>query len=60
MIPPEIINVVCPWCHLTWMTPPIDIPLEAKNYFCVHCGHTLTEEQAKQEAWRSNSIYYGE
>ena len=55
MIPPEIINVICPHCKKTWMN--IDFN---NKYFCAACGHTLTEEQAKMEAWRSNSLYYGE
>jgi hypothetical protein len=54
MIAPKIINVICPRCTLTWMN------FSSIEYFCVCCGFTLTEEQAKYEAWRSKSIYYGE
>jgi hypothetical protein len=56
MIDPTIINVICPNCKGTWMNL-----LECNRaYFCFECGHTLTKEQAKQEAWKSESPYYGE
>ena len=56
MIPPKIINVICPNCKKAWMNKnSSDI-----EYFCAACGFTLTEEQAKYEAWRSASPYYGE
>lgn len=55
-VPPQVINVICPSCGKTWMTPDI----ESTDYFCCACGYTLTKEQAKKAAWRSKSIYYGE
>jgi ribosomal protein S27E len=56
MIPPQIINVVCPNCKDAWM----NISESGIEYFCFHCGFTLTEEQAKKAAWQTRSPYYGE
>lgn len=55
MIEPTIVNVVCPKCEKTWMNKDLE-----GVYFCVHCGYEMTEEEAKAEAWRSESPYYGE
>jgi hypothetical protein len=56
MIEPSIINVICPSCGLTWLTPAEWI----KEYFCCACNYSCSEGEAKKEAWRSESIYYGE
>jgi transposase-like protein len=56
MIEPQIINVVCPHCSLTWMSKSEF----STEYFCCHCGFILIEEQARKAAWNSGSIYYGE
>jgi len=56
MIPPSIINVICPSCDKAWMNQSES----STEYFCCACGYTLTEERAKKVAWQSGSIYYGE
>jgi uncharacterized Zn finger protein (UPF0148 family) len=56
VIEPTIINVICPQCKRTWMNRSE----ESGEYFCCACAFTMTEEQAKKEAWKSKSPYYGE
>jgi len=56
MIEPTIVNVICPKCEKTWLNKDS----ESGEYFCCHCGYAITEEEAKAEAWRSKSPYYGE
>lgn len=58
MIDPKIINVICPKCKLSWMSPPLGA--NRIDYFCYQCGFTMDEDEAKKVAWRSGSIYYGE
>lgn len=37
---PEVINVTCPQCSLTWLNL-----LDYRTYFCYACGYIIFEKQ---------------
>ena len=41
---PQIINLVCPQCRLTWLNSNI----EGHFYFCFACGIILLDRQVKE------------
>jgi hypothetical protein len=41
---PEIVNLICPRCRLTWMNRNV----EGRFYFCYACQFILFDKQMKE------------
>jgi hypothetical protein len=41
--PPQIVNIICPQCGLTWMNRNV----EGKFYFCYNCQFVLFDKQVE-------------
>jgi hypothetical protein len=57
MVKPLIVNVICSRCKNAWMNVRSG---KCWDYFCYSCGNIMTYAEAKKEAWKSGSQYYGE
>jgi hypothetical protein len=44
--PPQVVNLICPRCRLTWMNRNA----EGKFYFCCACSFILFDRQVEEEA----------